>query len=378
MPACPHRPPCPGCPRFDAVGWPPRARERLGALADRAGLPAPALHAGPPLGWRHRARLAVRGRARSPKIGLFQAGSHRIVDTPRCPIHHPLVNRIAADLRAAVRATATEPYRESGHRGLLRYVQIVVERRSGRAQVVLVCNDDTPDTAKALAERLRAETGDALHSLWWNGNPSPHNVILGPHWTRLAGPEAVCESIAGVDVFYPPDAFGQANLPLADRLVEDVVARAAGSARVVDLYAGAGAFGLPLLARGARVHFAERAAGGLRGLELGIAARPPDERARARVHAGDAAAGDALARAIDAADAVILDPPRRGADDALIERLAAHPPERIVYVSCGWPAFVAQAERLLDGGRLALTRLDAWALLPQTEHVETVACFERR
>ncbi len=47
-------------------------------------------------GYRHRKRLAVRGRAASPKIGIFQEGSHRVVDIPRCLVHHPLVNEVAA------------------------------------------------------------------------------------------------------------------------------------------------------------------------------------------------------------------------------------------------------------------------------------------
>jgi len=47
-------------------------------------------------------------------------------------------------------------------------------------------------------------------------------VILGPHWHRFSGPEAVCERIAGADVFFPPGAFGQSHLELADELVEDL------------------------------------------------------------------------------------------------------------------------------------------------------------
>ncbi|HKK51379.1 MAG TPA: hypothetical protein VKA74_07320, partial [Myxococcota bacterium] len=62
--ACPHRPPCPGCPRFGAPDLPERARARLAALAERAGLPEPPVHRASALGHRHRARLAVRGRAR--------------------------------------------------------------------------------------------------------------------------------------------------------------------------------------------------------------------------------------------------------------------------------------------------------------------------
>jgi tRNA/tmRNA/rRNA uracil-C5-methylase (TrmA/RlmC/RlmD family) len=157
-------------------------------------------------GYRHRARLAVRGRPRSPKIGIFQEGSHRIVDIPRCIVHHPLVNEVAAAVKAAVRRTGVSIYGDGSHRGCLRYLQIVVERPTGRAQVVLVANDETPDALAPTAEALVADLGPKLHSLWWNGNPARANVILGSHWHRWSGPEAVCETIGGARVFYPPGA----------------------------------------------------------------------------------------------------------------------------------------------------------------------------
>ena len=74
-PACPHRPPCPGCPRFAEPDIP--ATAALAALCAEAGLLAPTVVEGPAFGYRHRARLAVRGRAASPKVGIFQEGSHR-------------------------------------------------------------------------------------------------------------------------------------------------------------------------------------------------------------------------------------------------------------------------------------------------------------
>src|SRR5262245_1738144 len=156
----------------------------------------------------------VRGRSAAPKVGLFQAGTHRIVDIPRCAVHHPRINEVAAALRRSVRATGTRPYAERPHAGLLRAVQVVVERGSGRAQVVLVARSDDPHSLDPLAAALRSELGDALQGLFWNGNPERTNAILGPHWRRLCGEELVRERVAGAAVFFPPGAFGQSNLPL--------------------------------------------------------------------------------------------------------------------------------------------------------------------
>ena len=77
------------------------------------------------------------------------------------------------------------------------------------------------------------------------------------------------------------------------------------------------------------------------------------------------------------ADIVIADPPRKGLDRELLDQLAADPPERFVYVSCGLESFLADTARLTSSGALRLSSLRAFNLMPYTEHVETVACFER-
>jgi len=316
----------------------------------------------------------VRGRAASPKIGIFQQGTHRIVDVPRCLVHHPLVNTVAAAVKDAVRATGIPPYADRAHRGVVRAVQIVVARAPEAAQVVLVANGDDPRDVAPLAARLAGALGTSLHSLWWNGNPQRTNVVLGPHWARLAGPEAVRETIGGAAVYFPPGAFGQANLDLADRLVARVAACVPDGARVLELHAGCGAIGLGLLAR-AEVAFNEVEAASLAGLELGLAAAPPAARRRATILPGPAAAH---AGRVGEADVVIVDPPRRGLEPALLDALVATPPARLVAVSCGLPAFLREARRLLAGGRLALAELMAFALFPHTGHTEVLARFERR
>jgi tRNA/tmRNA/rRNA uracil-C5-methylase (TrmA/RlmC/RlmD family) len=347
----------------------------LAQLVAEAGSPPFEVVEGARLGFRQRARLAVRGRAASPKIGIFQAGSHRIVDIPDCRVHHPLINRVAAALKRAVRETGVSPYAERPHRGVLRYVQIAVERRSLRAQVVLVGNGTSPEPLAATSDALAAELGASLHSLWWNGNPDRGNHILGYRWHRFRGDEVLRERIGGADVFFPPGAFGQSNLELADALVERVAGWIPDGARVAEYHAGCGALGLGLLRRSASVTFNEVSKHGRRGLELGVAARPAPEQERARIEAG--AAGERL-DLLRNADAVVVDPPRKGLEDALLEGLVAARPDSLAYVSCDRISFTRDARRLLGDGGFALRRLTAYALFPYTHHVEIAAHFEPR
>jgi tRNA/tmRNA/rRNA uracil-C5-methylase (TrmA/RlmC/RlmD family) len=372
---CPHRPPCPGCPRFGANGLAPDAFQALVALTRDAALPPPEVVEGPAHGYRLRARLAIRGRPGSPKIGIFQEGSHRIVDIPRCVVHHPLVNEVAAAVKTAVRRTGVSLYADTAHRGCLRYLQVVVERASNTAQVVLVANDETPDGLAPTADALAAELGPRLHSLWWNGNTAHANTILGERWHRWSGPEAVCESIGGARVFYPPGAFGQANLPLADRLTARVHGWVPDDVSVVELHAGVGAIGLGLVSRTRHVIFNEISAAGRAGLALGLAALVGGLRERTSVLPG--LAEDHLDALTDA-DVVICDPPRRGLAAPLLARLAESPPPRLVLVSCNLEAFLREARVLLDSGHATLAALTAFVLVPFTDHVETVALFTRR
>ena len=373
LPPCTHRPTCPGCPRYGARDIDPNAASRLRDLAAALSAPPPRTVLGPFAAYRHRARLMVRGRVGAPKIGLFQAGSHRIADIPRCPIHHPLINRVAEIVKQGMRKRGIAPYADVPHRGALRAIQVVIERQQQRAQVVLVENAQAPGAAAALAEDLRSALGDALHSLWWNGNPERTNTVLGPHWQALHGEASVRERLGGAEVCFGPGSFGQSNLPLFDALLETLHAWVPPQAKVADLYAGCGAIGLGLLAAGARaVAFNEREPGSLEGLAHGLEGLPGAE--RAQVLPGPAAEARAL---IEAASVVVVDPPRKGIDAPVLQALCDAPPDILIVVSCSLDAFETEAHALAEGGRLALRELVAFDLFPHTPHVETLARFER-
>jgi 23S rRNA (uracil1939-C5)-methyltransferase len=99
-----------------------------------------------------------------------------------------------------------------------------------------------------------------------------------------------------------------------------------------------------------------------------------EQRAKITVMPGPAGAGhDAAA----AAQVVIVDPPRKGLDAELRESLSRTPPQRLIYVSCGLQSFQEDAAALTGAGGMRLTALQAFNLMPYTEHVETLAVFER-
>jgi 23S rRNA (uracil1939-C5)-methyltransferase len=240
-------------------------------------------------------------------------------------------------------------------------------------QVTLVTNGASPEGLEPLFESVRESLAERLHGLWWNGNPERTNTILGPHFRHIAGQQHVRDHSDDAELFYPPGAFGQSHLVLAMQLAAQVRTFARPGDRVTEFYAGVGAIGLGLAKTAAALHLNELGRGSVEGLELGIQALPEELRARVQAHAGPACAFTQL---IAESDLVIADPPRKGLDAQLLDALGASPPARFAYVSCDLDSFERDTATLLD--TFELRSLAAYDLFPHTEHVETLALFERR
>jgi 23S rRNA (uracil1939-C5)-methyltransferase len=371
---CPHRPPCPGCPRFGEPGIAPAAGGALNALARTHDLPEVQVISGQSAGFRHRARLAIRGRLSTPKLGLFESGTHRVVHIPNCSVHHPLINHVANVVRRALVEAKVTSYSDAAHLGLARYLQVVVERSSQTAQVVIVANSATPEPLTECASLIRERLGKDLHSLWFNANLELSNSILGPHFHPWCGPESVVERFGGAAVHYPPGAFGQNNLDIAQLIIEHVREQIPAGSRVIEFYSGVGAIGLSVLEQVSEITLNELSPHSLHGLELGLAQLGAVERAKISLIAGEAGANRLAASGFPL---VIADPPRKGLDPELTEHLSDHAPEELIYVSCGLESLLRDAARLTARGKLRLVSLTAFNLMPFTEHVETVARFER-
>jgi len=346
----------------------------LDEFARAHGLPGVSVISGETAGFRHRARLAIRGRLGSPKLGLFEQGTHRVVHIPDCSVHHPLINRVAAVVRRALVETRVSCYSDKAHLGVARHLQVVVERSSQSAQVVMVANSATAEPLAPCFDLIRERLGAELHSLWFNANCERGNTILGPDFQNWCGPASTVERFGGAATHYPPGAFGQNNLDMAQRIIEHVRAQIPDGARVAEFYAGVGAIGLSVLAQASEIRMNELNPHSLHGLELGLAGLDAENRGRITVVPGPA--GTARFAASDA-EVVIADPPRKGLDPELCEYLAGSPPERFVYVSCELESLCSDTARLTSQGKLRLAALTAFNLFPFTGHVETAARFER-
>jgi 23S rRNA (uracil1939-C5)-methyltransferase len=285
-----------------------------------------------------------------------------------------LINRVAGIVRRALVDARVTCYSDKVHLGLARYLQVVVERSSQTAQVVLVGNSATVEPFVECFELIRQRLGPELHSLWFSAQVERSNNILGPEFHLHCGSASVVERFGGAEIHYPPGAFGQSNLEIAEQLIDHVRAQIPRGARVAEFYAGVGAIGLSVLPRVGAILMNELSPHSLHGLALGLDGLDTAE--RSKVHVVPGTAGEACLAAEDA-QVVIADPPRKGLDSELTRHLAENPPQRFLYVSCGLDSFLSDTQHLLAGGKMRLAALDAFNLMPFTEHVETVARFER-
>ncbi len=345
LPPCRHFPTCGGCQLqhlTDAAYSDYVASRISGALAQHGietVVRTPILS--PPRSRRRASLRALKAGGRV-LVGFNEAGSTKIVDIKECHILRPELFALVAPLRALM-ATLL-PDRRAGEVQLTltdQGVDVAIKGVSAEGYEAAVALTDFGE-AHALA-RLTLDEGLGPEVRW---QPVPPTVTLG-----------------GVAVALPPGAFLQATEDGEAALVAAVREVTSSAARIADLFAGVGTFALAL---DAQVYAAEAA----RDAILALAATR-----RVAVEHRDLYRRPLDAKELAAFDAVVLDPPRAGAE-AQVANLAGGAVMRIAYVSCNPATFARDAARLIAGGY----RLDWVQPVGQfrwSTHVELAAAFSR-
>ncbi|WP_374523822.1 class I SAM-dependent RNA methyltransferase [Sphingopyxis sp.] len=352
-PVCRHFGKCGGC-QLQHVAEAALAdfvRDRVvGALEGQqvaAGEVLPALLS-PPAS-RRRAALTALKIGKQVALGFNAAQSNQVVDMRMCPLLVPELFALVAPIRSLLATIA--PQR--------RPVKVKLQMLDQGAEVVLEgVRAEGLDAAMALQDfaaehrlaRLAIDQGDGLETLW---QPEPPTVHFGK---------------IGVEV--PPFAFLQATATGQAALVESVRSAIGEAGAVADLFAGVGTFALSV-AEGRKVYAAEGARDAIAAL-TGAANRA---RALVATEHRDLFRRPLVPAELDRFGAVILDPPRAGAEEQ-VKQLAASAVPVIAYVSCN-PASFARDAKLLVAGGYALDRVQPVGQFRWSTHVELAARFSR-
>lgn len=327
-------------------------------------------------GYRNKAQYPVGVGDTAPRIGFYAPRSHRIVEQHACRLQPAVFTAAVETVDRWMQTHAVSAYDETTHTGLVRHIYLRHGEASGQVMVCLVCTSGKIPAAQELVQALQQKV-PGLCSVMVNINRADTNVILGDDEFPLWGASAIEDTLCGLTFRLSPRSFYQVNRQQAETLytLAAEVAGLTGDETLLDLYCGTGTIGLTMAHRVKK----------LIGVEI-VAPAVEDARRNAQANGienatflcSDAAKAAArLERQGEHPDVVIVDPPRKGCDPALLETMAQMAPSRIVYVSCD-PATLARDCQRLTALGYAVSRVIPVDMFPRTPHVETVVQLVRK
>lgn len=328
-----------------------------------------------PYGYRNKAQFPVGIRNGKAIIGPYEMGSHNIVDTNYCHIQAPITEKITEIIKKYIDDYKIEVYDEVKRRGLIRNIIIRVGFATGDVMVVLVTNGRQLPYKDELIKMLK-ENIPGLKSVVQNINTRNTNVVLGEETIVLYGEDRIVDHIGESKFNISSKSFFQVN-SIQTKILYDKVLEYAdlkGNEVVFDIYCGIGTIALYLAQEAKEVH----------GVEI-IDAAIEDARVTAKINNINNAkfyVGDAekvvpnLYKEGLYADIVVVDPPRRGCEESVLETMVKMAPEKIIYVSCN-PATLARDLGYLVEGGYKVVEVQPVDMFPQTVHVECVVEIQK-
>ena len=306
--------------------------------------------------------------------GFYKTKSHSIVDMERCLIQTGEADVVMADLKRELEILGVRPYDEKFHQGMLRHVVVRKGRATGEVMVVLVTKSKKFPQASAAIEKIRALIPNVT-SIVQNVNGENTNVIFGNDTFTLWGKDTIEDTIGNVRFEISARSFYQVNPVQTEVLYKQALdyAQLTGNERVIDAYCGIGSISL----------FLAQKAGHVMGVEIVEQAIEDAKRNAAlngftNTYFEAGPAEEVIPRWYKEgkeADVLVVDPPRKGCDEALLNTIIEQKPKRVVYVSCN-PATLARDLRILEDGGYKTQEVQPVDMFPHTTHCEAVAWLE--
>jgi 23S rRNA (uracil-5-)-methyltransferase RumA len=373
---CPHFPECGGCALQD-VAYADQRSAKQRALLELWGalLPAPLrdafdVEAAPePFGYRLRMDYVCS----DDRFGLrVRRRFYAIVDLQECHLLPPSLFPVLRGVYAAARELGLPDYNVYHNTGFLRYL---VARRNVHDEWMLSFVTSEHAHHAAMDGAAEAALAAGAHSVWWLLNPRTADLSFGEpvaNWGATHLPQYVL----GRTFEMGPNTFFQNNIRGFEQILRYCAPFVAGAGRLIDLYAGVGTIGICLAEHVGRVFAAELSPESVALAERNIALNGLADKIEV-VQADVSALLQSERLGAGAADDVlIVDPPRAGLGPDVCAVLAAHGPQRIVYVSCN--ALTQIADYGLLAEQYAIVAARGFDLFPQTYHCEQVIVLERR
>ncbi|MEO0205605.1 MAG: 23S rRNA (uracil(1939)-C(5))-methyltransferase RlmD [candidate division WOR-3 bacterium] len=318
-----------------------------------------------PWHYRNRAQLPVQNHD-GLKIGYFKKGTHEVINHDICYINQQEINQVLNVLRERIKKSKIAVYDEIRHQGNLRH--IIIRRGTSNGQLYITFVTRERALPKSIYDGLVQEIPEIV-GISQNINSKKTNRILNDMNVLLTG-RNFYEEILDSKIFrVHPISFFQVNIPVFEKIL-DIIKQEIQGSKVIDLYAGVGAIGIcvaPLCKSVMAIEEnPEAVKNGIENAQLNSIKNItflPGKVEKKFVE-------------IENADAVVLDPPRKGTTPQVIEMLGKIGIAKIVYLSCN-PATLARDASLIICKGYHIKGVYLFDMFPQTYHIEALMIFER-
>ena len=348
--------------------------ERVGKVQDY--VMEPIIGMKEPWYYRNKAQFPV-GKTKEGEIvtGFYAGRTHSIIPVEECFIQHSLNQELMAIVRQWMQAYDVQPYNEASHTGLVRHIFTRIGKYTGEVMVCLVINGKKIPKEAELVECLKKVPG--MTSICLNINREKTNVILGSTVKCLWGQPYITDKIGDIAYRISPLSFFQVNPIQTQKLYSTALEYAGltGNETVWDLYCGIGTISLFLAKSAKKVY----------GVEI-VPEAIADAKENAQLNGIENAeffvgkAEEVLPEQYEKngvyADVIVVDPPRKGCDEKLLQCMVQMAPKRIVYVSCD-PATLARDLGFLEANGYKVEKVRCTDMFPHSTHVETVCLLSR-
>jgi len=315
-------------------------------------------------------------------LGFHAPGCYsKAIDIDHCDLSTEEMNMALNTVRRFCLAHRKELpiYSTQTHTGELRNLVVRHGGQTGEFMVNLVTSTHQPELMQKLCTELQAVLGARLTTFVNNITSSKNTVAFGEKEYVIYGPGTITDRLGDYTYQISANSFFQTNTVQAEKLYVEILqaAQLKPADIVYDLFCGTGSIAL----------FASRHCRKVLGIEL-VESSVHDARENARQHQVDNCEFIRLdmknireieqeMREFGHPDVVITDPPRAGMHPKAVEMLRETAPPAIIYVSCNPASLARDGQMLCEGGNYKLVSCQPIDMFPQTNHVESVARFEK-
>lgn len=310
--------------------------------------------------YRNRAQLPVQNGC-NLKIGYFSKGTHRVISHEICYINQLEINNLLVILKERIKKSGIEIYDEIKHRGNLRH--IIIRRGTNTGQIFVTFVTKEKLLPKKLYEGLMDEVKEIV-GISQNINDKKTNRILGERNITFAGKNFYEEILTDKKFHIGPTSFFQINIPVFEKIIEKIKEEIEGG-NILDLYSGVGVIGVCVAQMCENLIAIEENSA---SVKEGIKNAKLNGVSNIKFIAGSV---ENFIESIDKCDTLILDPPRRGAGEKVINHIAKLGAKKVIYLSCNPATLARDANFMLKNGYF-IKKLYLFDMFPQTYHIESL------